>query len=137
MEKSGTTHAAGCDVCKAHVPGERKKQMTDKIEFNTEGNETQTSWRTWQLTWTEQEEQNGQLARCKMSAKKKHSIQYAVYVHEGGGELHGMQKLEDGTQEENNFQIRSGNMGTRGGEVARRSSAGLPTNSVNRGSKNI
>ena len=37
--------------------------------------------------------------------KEEHNIQYAVYVHEGGGELHDMQKLEDGTQEENNFQI--------------------------------
>ena len=31
--------------------------MKDKVDFNTEG-------------WTKQKEQNGQLARCKMSVKK-------------------------------------------------------------------
>ena len=44
----------------------------------------------------EREEQNGKLARCKMSRKKvQQGIKYAVHFHGGGGELNDVEKLED------------------------------------------
>ena len=112
---------------KAHATGESRKHMKDKMHFNTQGNgksdelaklgaDMDTARRAEWLASEMQDERE----------KENQSIQNAVHVHEGGGELNDLQKLEDRPQEKNKFQKKSGKMGTRGSEVARRSSVCVP-----------
>ena len=51
-------------------------------------------------------------------------MKYPVHLHEGGGGLNDVQKLEDRKQENNNFKIKKcGKMGARDGEDTRITSA--------------
>ena len=77
------------------------------MKFNTEGNE-----KSDELFGTGTDMDNARLAEWSAGEvqderdKVKQSIQCAVHVHEIGGALNDMQKLEDPTHVENNFQKR-------------------------------
>ena len=64
--------AVGSQACESACHG--RKRETDRwktrCSLPQKATEKQTSWQTRERTWTKQQEQNGELARCKMGGKK-------------------------------------------------------------------